>query len=133
MKSGTAHEERLRVLHIGKYFPPHAGGMETYLRDLMVVQHRQGLNVTALVHASRATTFDQDRQVDALNGLNIGSLLTLGCKRRAEPIKHGRSVCHLYLILGIQEIILSRLKNFLKLLFGNLRLEILCLFLGLDL
>ena len=28
----------MKVLHIGKYFPPYAGGMETYLRDLMAAQ-----------------------------------------------------------------------------------------------
>ena len=56
----TAPKKPLRVLHIGKYFPPHAGGMETYLQDLMVVQHRQGQQVTALVHASGATAFDRD-------------------------------------------------------------------------
>ena len=45
--------------------------METYLRDLIVVQHRQGQKVTALVHASHVTAFDRDQQVDALNGTSF--------------------------------------------------------------
>ena len=42
----------MKVLHIGKYFPPFAGGMETYLRDLMAAQARQGIDTAALVHRS---------------------------------------------------------------------------------
>ena len=58
----------LRILHIGKYFPPHPGGMETYLRDLMNVQKRQGLEVMALVHTSKRGSFDIEESVDALDG-----------------------------------------------------------------
>jgi glycosyltransferase involved in cell wall biosynthesis len=41
---------RLRILHVGKFYPPFAGGMERFLKDLMVAQHEQGSHVAALVH-----------------------------------------------------------------------------------
>ena len=42
----------MKILHIGKYFPPYTGGMEHYLRDLMAAQARQGIEPAALVHQS---------------------------------------------------------------------------------
>lgn len=40
----------LRILHIGKFFPPDRGGMETYLADLIEQQRSGGMDARALVH-----------------------------------------------------------------------------------
>ncbi len=40
----------MRILHIGKYFPPFNGGLENYMRDAMVALGRHGIGSAALVH-----------------------------------------------------------------------------------
>lgn len=40
----------LRVLHIGKYYPPFRGGMESFLADLLEQQRGSGIDARALVH-----------------------------------------------------------------------------------
>jgi rhamnosyl/mannosyltransferase len=39
-----------RILHLGKFFPPFAGGIENFLADLMQAQVEQGDTVAAIVH-----------------------------------------------------------------------------------
>ncbi|MFE8644865.1 glycosyltransferase [Sphingomonas sp. NCPPB 2930] len=39
-----------RILHVGKFFPPHVGGMEVFLADLVRAQRVQGTDAFALVH-----------------------------------------------------------------------------------
>lgn len=45
-----APQASTRVLHLGKFFPPHHGGMEVYLADLIAAQHAAGMQAFALVH-----------------------------------------------------------------------------------
>lgn len=40
----------MRVLHVGKYFPPFAGGMENFLYDLLHGLQKKGVDTAALVH-----------------------------------------------------------------------------------
>lgn len=42
----------LRVLHVGKFFPPTHGGMEVFLADLVAAQRRQGIQAAVLVHGA---------------------------------------------------------------------------------
>ena len=44
----------MRILHIGKFYPPFAGGMENFLADLLPALQQQDVATAALVHDSPA-------------------------------------------------------------------------------
>ena len=49
----------MRILHVGKYFPPVPGGMERFLGDLVAAQRAAGHDVAVLVHAEGARAADE--------------------------------------------------------------------------
>ncbi len=48
----------MRVLHVGKYYPPASGGMERFLGDLVEAQRAAGDEVAVLVHAEPGARAD---------------------------------------------------------------------------
>jgi len=48
----TKPSPAITALHIGKFYPPHRGGIETYMRDLLMALHARGVRCQALVHRS---------------------------------------------------------------------------------
>jgi glycosyltransferase involved in cell wall biosynthesis len=50
----------LRILHLGKYYPPVPGGMERFLGDLVEAQRDAGDDVTVLVHAESRSSYRDD-------------------------------------------------------------------------
>lgn len=63
---------RTRVLHVGKFYPPHMGGMETHLRDLATWQSRS-MQVDVLVSNDSWRT-----EQDVVGGVRIRRVSTLG-------------------------------------------------------
>ncbi len=78
-----------KVLHIGKYFPPHVGGMETYLLNLMRALTALNIIPCALVHQSKTSLTSVEESFSA-NGsaLRVVRAATW-CKLLFTPISPG--------------------------------------------
>ncbi len=62
----------MKVLHVGKYYPPHMGGMEIYLQQLVLHQSKV-MDVAAIVASDLRRT-----QVEFLDGAKIARVASLG-------------------------------------------------------
>jgi rhamnosyl/mannosyltransferase len=62
----------LRVLHVGKFYPPHPGGMETHLRALCG-ELKQAVNVEVVVAGDERETVEE--MIDGVKVARLGTLL----------------------------------------------------------
>jgi rhamnosyl/mannosyltransferase len=69
----------LRVCHLGKYYPPAPGGIETHTRTLALAQADLGAQVSVLCvnHRGRPTAVERDGAVEVTRFGRIGSALKL--------------------------------------------------------
>jgi len=58
----------MRILHLGKFFPPHPGGIERFVADLAGAQVAQGMAVRVLAHAEPGTRHNRHLQS---NGVEV--------------------------------------------------------------
>ena len=78
-----------KVLHIGKYFPPHVGGMETYLHSLMHALVTLNIVPCALVHQSRISITSVEELLSA-NGCSLRIVkAAIWCRLLFTPISPG--------------------------------------------
>jgi glycosyltransferase involved in cell wall biosynthesis len=67
--------DNLRVLHIGKFFPPSFGGIETFMSQLMLEQQKSGMDVAAIVHQSAS---DYEGEQQSWNGCRVYNVRSYG-------------------------------------------------------
>jgi glycosyltransferase involved in cell wall biosynthesis len=98
-RRATVRARRLRVLHVGKFYPPHKGGMETHLRDLCERLQRE-VEPRVLVAASERGA----GAVETIGGVRVrreATLFSLGaspvCPGLARSIRESRAdIVHLH-------------------------------------
>ena len=57
----------MRVLHVGKFFPPHPGGIESVSADLCAGLAAHGIDTTLLAHANPGTMRTRRSSIDAVD------------------------------------------------------------------
>jgi len=73
----------MHVLHVGKYYPPYRGGIETVVEQLCRGLARRGLAITALVSNDSLATVDET--IDGVRVLRLGRTAELN----SQPLNLG--------------------------------------------
>lgn len=92
------NERRLRVLHVGKYYPPHPGGMESHLQTLCQ-ELKPFVEVEVLVASDERQTFEE--VVDGIKVTRLATPLNFQaapvCPQMIRRIRESRAdVLHLH-------------------------------------
>lgn len=90
---------RLSVLHVGKFYPPHVGGMETHLRALCG-ELQQSVNVSVIVANEARQT--EEALVEGVKVTRVGTLFDLAsapiCPGMVRKIRQAEAdLVHLHL------------------------------------
>lgn len=88
----------LRVLHVGKFYPPHPGGMETHLQALCG-ELKQSINVEVVVAGDRRETIEET--IDGVRVSRLGTFLNLGaapvCPEMVRRVRESKAdIVHLH-------------------------------------
>jgi glycosyltransferase involved in cell wall biosynthesis len=97
--AATEGRKGLRVLHVGKFYPPHKGGMESHLHALCG-QLRGRLDVEVLVSSDDRRTTEE--VVDSVKVTRVGTLFDLAaapvCPETVGRIRRSRAdIVHIHL------------------------------------
>ena len=89
----------LRVLHVGKYYPPHRGGMETHLQDLCGGLKRS-VEIEVLVASDAGRTTEE--LVDGVRVTRVGTAFDLSaapvCPQMVHKIRRAKAdLVHIHL------------------------------------
>ena len=93
-------ESRLRVLHVGKYYPPHRGGMESHL-EALCGELKRSID-TEIVVASSNGSRTSEELLDGLRIARLGKLFSLRsapfCPQMVREIRASKAdLVHLHL------------------------------------
>lgn len=92
------NERRLRVLHVGKYYPPHPGGMESHL-EALCQELKPFVDVEVLVASDESKT--KEEVIDAVKVTRLATPLNFQaapvCPQMVRKIRDSRAdVVHLH-------------------------------------
>ena len=96
----TRIERRLRVLHIGKFYPPHRGGMESHL-EALCAELKETIDLEIVVASSNGSHASED-VVDGLKVARLGKLFSLRsapfCPQMVRRIRASKAdIVHIHL------------------------------------